>query len=53
MIDSHIILLCPYMRGTKGEHDSYIAVEGADAGYVMRELKTATTAAAALVGGRG
>jgi hypothetical protein len=40
-------------RGTKGEHDSYVAVEGADAGYVVRELKTATTVAAALVGGRG
>jgi hypothetical protein len=37
--------------GTKGEHDSYVAVEGADAGYVVRELKTATTVAAALVGG--
>lgn len=40
-------------RGTKGEHDSYVAVEGADAGYVVRELKMATTVAAALVGGRG
>jgi hypothetical protein len=39
--------------GTKGEHDSYVAVEGADAdaGYVVRELKMATTVAAALVGG--
>jgi hypothetical protein len=39
------------LRGTKGEHDSYVAVEGADAGYVVRESKTATTVAAALVEG--
>jgi hypothetical protein len=39
-------------RGTEEEHDSYV-VEGADAGYVGRELKTAMTVAAALVGGRG
>jgi hypothetical protein len=38
-------------RGTKEEHDSYVVVEGADAGYVVRELKTATTVAAALVAG--
>jgi len=36
-------------RRTKGEQDGYVAVEEADA----RELRTATTVAAALVGGRG
>jgi hypothetical protein len=40
-------------RGMKGEDDSHFAVEGADAGYVVRELKTATTVVAALVGGQG
>jgi hypothetical protein len=38
------------LRGTE-EHDSYVAVEGAGAGYVVRELKTATSVAAALVEG--
>jgi hypothetical protein len=28
--------------GKKGKHDSYFSVEGADAGYVVRELKMAT-----------
>jgi hypothetical protein len=37
-------------RGTKGEHGRYVAVNGTDAGYVVRELKMATTVAAALVG---
>jgi hypothetical protein len=40
-------------RGTEGERDSYVAVEGEDVGYVVRELKTATTVAVALAGGRG
>lgn len=40
-------------RGTKGEVDSYVAVEGADAGYVVIKLKRATTVAASLVGARG
>ena len=35
-------------RGTKGVHDSRFAVEGADAYNVVGDLKTATTAAAAL-----
>jgi hypothetical protein len=35
---------------TKGEHGSYVAVKGTDAGYVVRELKMATTVSAALVG---
>jgi hypothetical protein len=34
----------------KGEHDSYVVVEGVDVGYAVRALKTATTVAAALVG---
>jgi hypothetical protein len=38
-------------RGTKGEHGSYVAVEGADAGYVVRELKTAVAAALVKVQG--
>jgi hypothetical protein len=39
------------LRGMQGEHDSYVAVEGVDAGYVVRELKMATTVAAALAEG--
>ncbi len=40
-------------RGTKGGRYSYVGVLGVDAGYVVRELKTATIVAAALVGVRG
>jgi hypothetical protein len=39
--------------GTKGEGDSHVAAEGVDVGYVVRELKMATTVAAVLVGGQG